>query len=778
MEVDDTSKVFRQYDIKETSLHLIISILNIHIYADDNYSGNKLIDGGAMQLLFKNLSIDHYPYHKFGSSVQHWNNFNPTFRQRDDWSRGLFNDFVDKLESILVGSRIDDLNRIKLKSNIKLLEACTVFTLKDFCLYKVTTNLSNKAAGASGMKSKRAATVSSATAPQSAEENPAKATPNDMIKNEGYFVEQQMFNKKPFISSNYTEFNLPTETLFAQCFFSEFYFPEDANYPLPSAQIFVQVAPMLVNIDFLTLLWINTLMFSLYREKQIVDELNLKNSRSAGREKTPVVAAPLLEQNSRFTLHCDTYLEVLLPKVSISVYPNDMKSFESAGFVNRPSGIEIGCSRVILSNQSLSKQTNSARLEALRATSQKCADMARDLVQRNGKIQKVVGNDDRAAKLAIDVNVLAPCFSDLIENENLHYIRYDFATRDERMRTNTKNEALNATSGLFLKSLNKNSLNKASTKDVWLVELDSAWVDFLGFVDDQNTTLIQNLSLKVWIVNVWDFYNSQNFLNSTSVDRVAEIQREQSEKKAKKACEKLANVIQIPSDDCELLKKTSRKVLLLKKRSNSLSVVSSMIKDCRKSEFLCKKIYSKLNVITELSQVKISLNHSKVLFLLRLVDIVDLFGQQLKQDTANTFKYKLRRDSTTTLDSVAKIPVSPSIKDKNNNTSERAPRKLTRINSTNLADWFINGIIEDKFDESLASLKRGEDGEAVAAGNEVFSVNLAVHINSIELDLSINDLVKEVPRNAAADIKERFASQNSSSVNEDIKASLESACKR
>lgn len=35
----DISKVFKQYDIKETSLHLQISLLNIHMYTDDNYSG-------------------------------------------------------------------------------------------------------------------------------------------------------------------------------------------------------------------------------------------------------------------------------------------------------------------------------------------------------------------------------------------------------------------------------------------------------------------------------------------------------------------------------------------------------------------------------------------------------------------------------------------------------------------------------------------------------------------------------------------------------------------
>ena len=237
-----------------------------------------------MQLLFKNLCIDHYPYHRFGSSVKHWNNYNPTFRQRDDWSRGLFVEFIGKLEKILNKTMIDDLGRIKLKNTANLLEACTVFTLKDFCMYKVTTNLSNKAASGSGLRAKK----TSAQTPVHEESAVAAAatatanttTPNDMIKSENYFIDQQMFNKKTFISSNYAEFNLPPESLFAQCFFSEFYLPEDANYPIPSAQIFIQVAPVLVNIDFLTLLWINTLMFSLYREKQIVDEKIKKREKS------------------------------------------------------------------------------------------------------------------------------------------------------------------------------------------------------------------------------------------------------------------------------------------------------------------------------------------------------------------------------------------------------------------------------------------------------------------------------------------------------------------
>lgn len=49
------SKVFLQYDIKETSIHLQISNLNIHLYADENYSGT--IFGSFHQKKQYNINI-------------------------------------------------------------------------------------------------------------------------------------------------------------------------------------------------------------------------------------------------------------------------------------------------------------------------------------------------------------------------------------------------------------------------------------------------------------------------------------------------------------------------------------------------------------------------------------------------------------------------------------------------------------------------------------------------------------------------------------------------
>lgn len=459
-------------------MHLVISNLNIHLYADDNYSGNKLIDGGAMQLLFKDICIDYYPYHRFGSTTRHWHNYNPTFKQREEWSKRLFDEFIEKIESILNKSCMfssESLGKLRLKDNINLLEACTVCTLKDFCMFKVTTNMSNKAASGSGIKSKKSggkASNSNITMEQKLSDLDELYTPNELLKNELYFIEQQMFNKKAFISSNYAEFNLPPETLFAQCFFSEFYFPQDANYPLPPAQIFIQVAPILVNIDFLTLLWINTLMFSLWREKLIQDQNNVGQATTARALPPPPTNVPLIDHSSRFNLHCDTFFEVVMPKISLTVYPSDMKASENiAGFINRPSGVEVGFSRVVFSNQSVTRFADARKVEQLRSTSVKCYELAREIISKNS---------DPNGGAEIELNQLAPCFNHLLQNENLYYVRYDFAANDKKVNVNITNEAHKAHTGLFLKSLNKNSLNKASNKDIWLLECENMWLDFLG----------------------------------------------------------------------------------------------------------------------------------------------------------------------------------------------------------------------------------------------------------------------------------------------------------
>ncbi len=135
-------------------------------------------------------------------------------------------------------------------------------------------------------------------------------------------------------------------------FFSDFYFPEDCNYPVPCSQVYAYLSPMLINLDYLTLLWVNTLLLSLYHEKLIVDE-NLRvedNSRKKVTCNSKSDAARTSNIQTRLNLHVDTYLEFLMPKLVLSIFPSKLEDNFGMSTLSR---IEVGLSRVCLTNTSL-----------------------------------------------------------------------------------------------------------------------------------------------------------------------------------------------------------------------------------------------------------------------------------------------------------------------------------------------------------------------------------------------------------------------------------------
>ena len=147
----------------------------------------------------------------------------------------------------------------------------------------------------------------------------------------------------------------------------------------------------------------------------------------------------------------------------------------------------------------------------------------------------------------------------------------------------------------------------------------------------------------------------------------------------------------------KLIPKQSTKRL---KRSNSLSLPSNLIQNQQNAHYLCQQLYSKLNVIGYINELNVTINHPQILFLLRLLDIVELFTNQLKEDAENTLKYQ-----SSTIRSKIDQNISSS-KDKNNNFSSQ--------NDSNEDD----------------------------SSNEL-SANISIVINKLELELNINDHAKE-----------------------------------
>lgn len=205
--------------------------------------------------------------------------------------------------------------------------------------------MSDRTANVSAMKTTKKSDVKSSQSSMNANLH----SPNDILARETYFIEQQLFDRRPFLTSNYAEFNLPpSETLFAQVIFSEFYFPDECNFPLPAPQLFVQCSPIVLNIDFLSLLWVNTLLFSLYREKLIIDESE-SNNHASGEAGPPMP-------------HCDTFMELITPKLVLSIYPSQSVEYDSRTFLKRPCSIELGVARLFLTNNQAHSSTQSKKV--------------------------------------------------------------------------------------------------------------------------------------------------------------------------------------------------------------------------------------------------------------------------------------------------------------------------------------------------------------------------------------------------------------------------------
>ncbi|KAM3934390.1 bridge-like lipid transfer protein family member 3A isoform 2-T2 [Leptodactylus fuscus] len=78
---------FDRFDVKETSYHLLISRLEIHVCDESQARGT--VTGGAIQMTFRSIKLDYYPSHKTGQSCAHWNHHSPAMTTCEQWTQDL-----------------------------------------------------------------------------------------------------------------------------------------------------------------------------------------------------------------------------------------------------------------------------------------------------------------------------------------------------------------------------------------------------------------------------------------------------------------------------------------------------------------------------------------------------------------------------------------------------------------------------------------------------------------------------------------------------------------
>ncbi|XP_071525078.1 bridge-like lipid transfer protein family member 3B isoform X2 [Panulirus ornatus] len=301
-------KAFNKYDVPETSYHFYSERIDLH-FCDDPGPGRSshpdLSAGAALQVAICQLEMDFYPYHLAAGDRGHWVKYcvdcGPS-----SWAQAALAQFKTLLTDALNSSRSthtplsrapphtrhetshqtqggrtgpgpgegggttqsSPLKCVVATQLRKLMSSCLVLRVNDFCVYRVST-------------SKR------------------KQAP------------------KEFISGDKDRFKLPTQMASLHLEFTMYYYPANPNFPVPPPKLYLQLNPVQVTFDPLSILWLNSFARSLQRA---------------------IVTEPSPSS------YLDVHLEAIMPRIIIDGVG------EHSNQRDRPHAMHIQATRLILSN--------------------------------------------------------------------------------------------------------------------------------------------------------------------------------------------------------------------------------------------------------------------------------------------------------------------------------------------------------------------------------------------------------------------------------------------
>ncbi|XP_043963669.1 UHRF1-binding protein 1-like isoform X2 [Gambusia affinis] len=231
------AKLFSAYDVCETSHHLQITHLDLHI-CDDIHTKDKgtsrRITGGAMQLSFSSITLDYYPFHKAGDSCVHWMHYSEATKTRETWAKSLLDEYKTDVERLKGAVRdrqgpgaahgsphhgSPHHGKINTSSSsasfsppppkTQLVSSSFVLRMADFSIYQVST------------------------------------------------ADQRRSSPKTMISCNKKSLYLPPEMPAIHVEFTEYYFPDGKDYPIPCPNLYAQLNALQLVLDPRSLVWIN-----------------------------------------------------------------------------------------------------------------------------------------------------------------------------------------------------------------------------------------------------------------------------------------------------------------------------------------------------------------------------------------------------------------------------------------------------------------------------------------------------------------------------------------
>uniref|UniRef100_A0A8C6X4D6 Bridge-like lipid transfer protein family member 3A n=1 Tax=Naja naja TaxID=35670 RepID=A0A8C6X4D6_NAJNA len=314
------SQYFEMYDMKESSYHLLISRLDLHI-CDDSHTretgaSKHGIVGGAMQLTFRKMGFDYYPFHWAGDSCRHWVRYCDAMETWEHWAKKLVNEFQNKM-----GKYSEEIGSAFFKT-----------AEKESPLKK------RQDAVSSSPKSSTEKGLHQASTPphtllglQWPAWNRLRSSclvvrVDDLDIHQVSTAGQQSKKPSTLLSCRRKLLKLPEHTSAIHIVFTEYYFPDQTTFPVPSPNLYLQMNGLVFTLDTRSMLWVNLFCLDLYRSLQ------------------QFKAIYKLESSGKREEHIDIRLDGFILKVNI---PVDKKVIDHQ---DRPQCLSMSTSEVTATN--------------------------------------------------------------------------------------------------------------------------------------------------------------------------------------------------------------------------------------------------------------------------------------------------------------------------------------------------------------------------------------------------------------------------------------------